>query len=156
MKNRLQNHTTKHDYDNKFQIGFMKNCRTSDHIFVIRVLIDKYVKIAGKQKFLYVCFIDFQKAFDTVWHDGLFYKCLNYQIGGFMYTVLRGMYDKSSIQFNFNSGLSEKICLKNCVKQGCILSPTLYNLFINDLPNFFAEECHPVLLHKEKLSTLCG
>ena len=71
-----------------------------------------------------------------------------------MYKVLRDMYDKSSIQIKFNSGLSEKIYLNNGVKQGCVLSPTLFNLFINDLPNIFTDECHPVSLYKEKLNCL--
>ena len=154
LKKRIRKHMKQHEYDNKYQIGFMENSRTSDHLLILRTLIDKYVKIAGKQKFLYVCFIDFQKAFDLVWHDGLFYKCLNYDINGFMYRILRDMYDKSSIQLKFCSGLSDKIYLKNGVKQGCVLSPVLFNLFINDLPTIFTEECHPASLYSEKLNCL--
>ena len=50
------------------QIGFKKNHRTSDHIFVLKTLIDKYFKQNGK---IYVCFVDFQKAFDKVWRLSL-------------------------------------------------------------------------------------
>ena len=79
-------------------------------------------------------FIDFQKAFDTVWHDGLFYKSLEYGINGNTYHILRYMYDHSSIQLKFSFGLSQLIYFFNGVKQGCVLSPTLLILFINDLP----------------------
>ena len=51
----------------------MDRSRTSDQLLVLQTLIDKYVKIIGKNK-NYVCFIDFQKAFDMVWHEGLLYK----------------------------------------------------------------------------------
>lgn len=54
------------------QIGFKENCRTSDHLFSIKTIIDRY-----KSKKVYAAFIDLRKAFDTVWREGLFYKLLN-------------------------------------------------------------------------------
>ena len=48
------------------QAGFMKNYRTSDHIFVLKTIVDKYVLNAKKDDKLFACFIDLRKAFDTV------------------------------------------------------------------------------------------
>ena len=53
----------------KSQIGFLPNNRTADHVFTLRTLIDKYVH-NHKEK-IYVCFVNFKKAFDSVWHDRL-------------------------------------------------------------------------------------
>ena len=66
------------------QIGFL---RTTDHIFSMRTLIDKYVINATKGK-LFCCFVDFQKAFDSIWHEGLFLKLLNNKIGGSFYRLI--------------------------------------------------------------------
>ena len=55
------------------QIGFKKNHRTTDHLFIVKNLMDRYKK---NKKALFICFVDFQKAFDTVWHTGLFFKLL--------------------------------------------------------------------------------
>ena len=45
--------------------------RTSDHLLTLRTLIDKYVHCHGEK--VYVCFVDFRKALDSVWHDGVLY-----------------------------------------------------------------------------------
>ena len=52
------------------QIGFRKGYRTSDHVFVLKSLTDLYTK---NDKKVYACFFDFQKAYDTIWRNGLFY-----------------------------------------------------------------------------------
>ena len=57
---------------NKKQIGFKRNSRTSDHLLTLKTIIKKYVTIGGKK--MYACFVDLKKAFDSVWHNGLFEK----------------------------------------------------------------------------------
>ena len=52
------------------QKGFLANNRTADHVLTLRALIDKYLN-CHKTK-VYTCFVDFRKAFDLLWHDGLF------------------------------------------------------------------------------------
>ena len=58
----------------KSQIGFLPNNRTADHLFTLRTLIDKYVHNHNEK--IYACFVDFKKAFDSVWHDGHLNKLL--------------------------------------------------------------------------------
>ena len=59
---------------------------TSLATFTLRTLIDKYVHChQGK---VYACFVDFRKAFDSaVWHDGLLYKLLQFNVGGNFYVI---------------------------------------------------------------------
>ena len=72
------------------QIGFMLNHRTSDHIFTLHRIIDKYVKLQwGK---IYASFIDLKKAFDSIWHTGLLFKLLNNNVGGPLYELIKDMY----------------------------------------------------------------
>ena len=54
------------------QAAFRPGFSTTDHLFTLRSIVNKYIK-ASKGK-LYVCFVDFHKAFDKVWRDGLFLK----------------------------------------------------------------------------------
>ena len=56
----------------KSQIGFLPKNRTADHVLTLRTLIDKYV--IGHHEKVYACFVDFRKAFNSVWHNGLLYK----------------------------------------------------------------------------------
>ena len=72
LNQRLLEHVQSHNILHKSQIGFLAKNRTADHVFTLRTLVDKYVK--SHQTKLYACFVDFRKAFDSVWHDGLMYK----------------------------------------------------------------------------------
>ncbi len=77
----------------KCQISFLPKCRTSDHIFTLQTLIDKYVH-QNKGK-IFDCFIDFKKAFDSIWHEGLYLKLLDRGIGGKFYDLIKSMYTAS-------------------------------------------------------------
>ena len=83
---RLENFLSKRNIICKEQIGFCKKKRTSDHMFVLKTLIEKYTQMGPK--LLFSCFVDFKKAFDTVWHMGLFYKLRQYSISELYYNVI--------------------------------------------------------------------
>lgn len=59
----------------KSQIGFLPKHRTTDHIFTLHTLIQKYVLQKMKEK-MYACFVDLRKAFDLIWHKCLLYLLL--------------------------------------------------------------------------------
>ena len=118
------------------QSGFREGHRTVDHLYVLRTVIDKYVKnhntvTNGK---LYLSFVDLKKAFDNVWREGLFYKLLTMGIGGSFYNIVSNMYEKSKSCIKLKNGVSPQFITNIGVKQGCTLSPTLFNSFLNDLP----------------------
>jgi hypothetical protein len=75
----LENYLEHNDIICPEQIGFRKGARTSDHIFSLKTVIDKYVR---KNKYVFVCFVDLKKAFDTVNRYALLYKLFRYNIKG--------------------------------------------------------------------------
>ena len=83
----------------------------------------------------YACFIDIRKAYDTVWHAGLKAKLLQCGLHGRMYAALCSLYQggESTIRLGPQLGYSDFFPIETGVRQGCILSPVLYSIFINDL-----------------------
>jgi hypothetical protein len=78
LSNRLDKFLIENDIICNEQIGFKKGC-----------LIDKVFKVS---KCLYVCFIDFKKAFDSVNRDALLYKMCNYKLTGHFFDIMKNMY----------------------------------------------------------------
>ena len=76
INERLTLYCNTHNPINKERIGFQNNSRTSHHILTLKATVNKYVTYKkGKQ--LYACFIDFNKAVESVWHGSLFRKIEN-------------------------------------------------------------------------------
>ena len=143
INSRLEKWSSENKIIRKEQIGFEKKSRPSDHLFVFKTLIDTY-KNQGKK--LYVCFVDFQKAFDSVWRIGLFYKLIKYGMDIGFIKLIKNMYDKTSQSLKINNETTRCFRTYKGVKQGCILSPRLFNIFLNDLPEIFDNSCNPVNL----------
>ena len=81
MNERLKAFVKKNKLIRENQIGFKQKARTTDHIFVLKLIIDKYGLNKSKRN-LHICFIDFKKAYDSVWHDGLILKLLESDVRG--------------------------------------------------------------------------
>ncbi|MCG8432281.1 MAG: reverse transcriptase family protein, partial [Candidatus Omnitrophica bacterium] len=131
MNNRLSVFLKNRDVIAKNQRGFQKKARTSDHLFIIRTLMDKYVRKENTS--LYICFVDFSKAYDSIWHLGLFLKMLRNGIRGKFYSVVKDLYQKSESCVKMTQGRSDFFRCMSGVKQGEPLSPALFNLYVNDL-----------------------
>lgn len=137
---------------NPVQIGFTKKARTSDHMFVLRTLIEKYTKDANTK--MYTCFIDFHKAFDRVLHNMMLYKLSKLGISSNFYDVIKDMYANNHLTVKMKHGLTQYFSSSIGVRQGDTLSPDLFKIFINDLPDVFDDSCYGVDVGSYHLSCL--
>ncbi len=74
-----------------------------------------------------------QKAFDWVDHDLLFYKLLQNNIDGHMYSAIKALYSHPTGKIRLNKASTDWFDITSGVKQGDSLSPTLFGIYINDL-----------------------
>ena len=151
MNERLTKYMDDNDLIQCNQIGFRKDYRTSDHVFVMKTLIDNYL---NKNKRLYMCFIDFKKAFDTVWRDGLFYKLLKKGLTHKFVNLLINTYSKQKSCVNLKQSITNTFHSTKGLKQGCNLSPNLFNLFIDDIIKCFNNKCDPAKLISKNINCL--
>ena len=78
--------------------------------------------------------LDIQKAYDTVWCDGLFYKVWDMGVKGRrMWRVIKKIYESSISAVILEGEKSGSFNVEQGVAQGCSLSPILFSVFINDL-----------------------
>uniref|UniRef100_A0A8C5N4T6 Reverse transcriptase domain-containing protein n=1 Tax=Leptobrachium leishanense TaxID=445787 RepID=A0A8C5N4T6_9ANUR len=136
---RILSFLTQHNVLNRSQAGFMPNHRTTDHIYTLHSLIKDHVHNTKHGK-IFACFVDFKKAFDSVWHPGLFLKLLESGIGGKTYDVI-----KSFCSIKVNGKRTEYFRQARGVRQGCSLSPTLFNIYINGLAEALESSSAPGL-----------
>jgi exonuclease III len=112
------------------QGGFRSGRSTVDQALSLHEVLRRR-KREGKTSFL--CFIDFRKAFDTVWHDGLWKALWNSGVKGKAWRVVRSLYTSMKASVKLGDKESRKVSMHQGVRQGCPLSPTLFNYFINAL-----------------------
>ena len=82
----------------------------------------------------YVGFLDFRKAYDTVPHGALFRKLRRAGIQGRMLDFIKALYQQSSLCIQSEAaGVVYILPVLRGLRQGCPLSPILFNIFINDI-----------------------
>ncbi|GFW95600.1 probable RNA-directed DNA polymerase from transposon X-element [Trichonephila clavipes] len=81
-------------------------------------------------------FLDIQKAFDRVWLTGLTYKLINYKIPTPLVFLLHSYNSNRSYQVRVKDTLSTTKFINCGVAQGSLLGPLLFNLYINDIPEY--------------------
>jgi hypothetical protein len=86
-----------------------------------------------RQSKTYLALIDSSSAFDLVWHNGLFVKLHNMGIKGKLWRLLVQNYHNMSSKVVFNGMTSSDIQIKRSVRQGSVLGPWLYMVFIHNL-----------------------
>ena len=130
LNTRINNFLEANKLLNENQSGFSKDHSTIDNIFILHSLIE-YMKV--REMKLFCTFVDFSKAFDTVWRTGLWSKLLKYNIDGKLLNVIKNMYKHIRSCVQFNGARSMFFHCNNGLRQGENLSPVLFSLFLNDL-----------------------
>ena len=148
LNTRLVCHLNDHNILVDEQAGFRSNLRSTNHAFSLHSIIQKYIKNNNR---MYSCFVDLKAAFDSVWRNGLWFKLLaQYGIGGKFLNILMDMNQDINNRVRLENGMTDFFTNSIGVKQGDNLSPTLFALFLNDLPSLFSAEDNPASLGELK------
>ena len=109
------------------QCGFRSSRGTTDAVFVVRQIIEK----ATERKIpIHWNFVDFKAAFDTIWREAL-WKCMrSIGIDNKLVDLIENMYKQTKCAVMVNGKVTEWFDVIVGVRQGCLLSPSLFNLFL--------------------------
>jgi len=81
------------------------------------------------QRNLFLCFIDYSKAFDNVKHEKLLEMLEDIQIDGKDLRIIRNLYWKQTAPIRIGGQVGKFVEIKKGVRQGCVMSPDLFNLY---------------------------
>ena len=139
LNDRIYKYSTENDILEEAQAGFRKGYSTTDNIFTLQAMVQKYLSKRGGR--FYCLFIDFSKAFDTVDHQKLLSSLSQKGIGGKLFKILLSMYQKLKSCVRKNQTFTEFFDCNIGTRQGCKLSPILFSLFINDIVQELRNNC---------------
>ena len=130
INNSLQKWVTDNDITGDFQAGFKKGFSTIDHMFTLLASVQKQFSMNRK---LYVAFIDFEKAFDSINRNLLWPILIKNGIKGKLFKCVKSMYGIVKAKVRCGNKLTDVVRCTNGVKQGDVCSPILFSLFFNEL-----------------------
>jgi retron-type reverse transcriptase len=106
------------------QCGFRKGRSCTDVIFRVQQIIEK----TNEHNLpLFLVFIDYEKAYDNVNRDKL-WKMMENKIPNYLLSTIKCIYKNTKVKIKFNDNISEPIHITKGVRQGCSLSPVLFNI----------------------------
>ena len=112
------------------QFGFKSNSSTDLCVFSLKQVIDYY---KGNGSPVYLCFLDVSKAFDRVPHSILFSKLVERKVPHIVIRLLAYWYTSQTFVIRWNNMLPDPFTVSNGVRQGSILSPTLFSIYLDSL-----------------------
>ena len=127
------------------QIGFIRGCGTELNLLKLRQRVSD-LKLEKNFFTKYLVFIDLKNAYDKVVHRRLFNKLIEQGISEDIIGSIKLLYSKAKLKIsNDNNG----------VLQGSLISPMLFNLYINDLIKELNENSYEILAYADDLCILC-
>ena len=137
------------------QAGFREGRSTIDQASILQHLIEKYASNGTAS--LYVAFIDFRAAFDSIPRSKLWEKLEESTIDKRLLYLIRALHQgtSSKVRCPPHGQLTKAIPIGKGVRQGCILAPLLFNFYVNDMPHYLSNlDFHPPKLAGKHVSVL--
>lgn len=110
------------------QAGFRTRRSCTDHIATLRIIIEQALEWQNK---MYLNFIDFEKAFDRVNREKMWLILENYGIPEKYINIIKLFYKNYTAQVLHNGTLTRKFEIQTGVRQGCVLSPTIFIILMD-------------------------
>nr|KAG5696704.1 hypothetical protein BaRGS_012073 [Batillaria attramentaria] len=110
------------------QAGFRNDRSCTDHIATMRIIIEQSLEW---QTPLYSTFVDFQKAFDSVDREVIWKLMSHYGFPPKFVNIIRQLYEDATCQVIHDGKLTEPFTVRTGVRQGCILSPTIFLMVVD-------------------------
>ena len=111
-------------------MGFRKGRSTVDALFVLRQIIEKRREYNQET---HIAFVDLEKAFDNVDRQKLWNIMDRRGYPQHLINSVKILYKSTSVVLDLNGRLSGDIPINKGVRQGCCVSPTLFNIYIDDM-----------------------
>ena len=120
MKNKIHPEIAEEQY------GFQPDKSTRNAIFFLRILSERAIEM---QQDLHICFIDYKKAFDCLKHEIVLKKLQEVGIDDKDLRIIQNLYYEQKASVRVGNAETETIPIKKGVRQGCVASPDLFNLY---------------------------
>lgn len=142
--------TTLNSHQPREQAGFRSGYSTTDHIHTINQIIEKSTEY---QIPVYLVFIDFSKAFDTLEHNFIWEALLSQGVHEHYVHILSKIYKKSTAQIKTDK-IGTKFKVERGVRQGDPISPILFSATLEQIFRDLKWENYGISINGEKLNNL--
>lgn len=133
LRNRLELEAERLGLLPESQAGFRRGRSTMDNVFILNHLVQREKKKGGKESKIYALFVDLKAAFDNVDREQLWSILMDNGVNMDVIRRLEKVYEETVVAVRTKEGLTDEFRTHKGIRQGCVMSPFLFDLYIADI-----------------------